>query len=121
MNTDSESSGSSTPAKPPQADFSEVAGADTSPKDEALAAMEKALDAEKDARLEERFLWILVCVVLIDVIWFANSPNPTYPVVILVLQIIGLVILARRMGVEEPTLLLERVLMGIGQRGQGGN
>lgn len=101
-------------------DFSEVTGATPSPKDEALAALETELDEVKDARIEERFLWILLCVVLVDVIWFSNSPNPTFPIVILVLEIIGLFILARRMGVEEAERLLERVLHGLGQRGQGG-
>ncbi|MBV9551124.1 MAG: hypothetical protein JO256_15760 [Alphaproteobacteria bacterium] len=88
-----------------------------SPKDEALAALGKELDAEKDNRVEERFLWILLTVILVDVIWFGNSPNPAFPVVILILQVIGLFILARRMGVDEAQGLLERVLHGIGQRG----
>jgi hypothetical protein len=112
-----ESSSSDQPNSP---DFSQVTGADPSPKDEALAALEKDLEGVKDARVEERFLWIIAMVILVDVIWFENSPNPAFPIVILVLELIALIILGRRMGVSEATRLLERILQGIGQRGQGG-
>ena len=116
MNTTPTPASSSNAETPP--DFSEVTDEPADPKDEALAALEKALDDEKDARQEERFLWLLLAVILVDVIWFSNSPNPTFPIVVLILEIVGLFILARRMGVEEAVGLLERILQGIGQRGQ---
>jgi hypothetical protein len=82
-------------------------------KDEALVALEKQLEAAKDARREERFMWIVVVVILVDVLWFRNAPNATFPVVILVLEAVVLFILANRMGVDEAKGLFERLLQSI--------
>jgi hypothetical protein len=86
-------------------------------KDEALDSLSKQLEAAKDARCEERFLWIIVCVILVDVLWFRNAPNPTFPVVILVLEAAGLFLLANRMGVEEPKALFLTVIQRLTQNG----
>lgn len=88
-------------------------------KDDALAALELQLQAEKDARLEERFVWIVVSVILVDVIWFQDAANATIPVVVMILQLIALMVLARRMGVDDYVQLLGRILASIGNKGAG--
>src|SRR4051812_21818516 len=102
---------------PPSADFSQLSnGGDdhgTTPKDEALAALESDLQQEKDSRMEERFLWVVAVAILVDVIWFRDSPNPTFPIVVLVLELIALTILARRWGVEEVSSLVERIIHSV--------
>jgi hypothetical protein len=120
MNT---KSGSETPSSSAATDFTKLTGDDkTEPetkKDSALAALEGQLQAEKDARMEERFIWVVICVILIDVIWLRTSPNATFPIVILILELIALLVLARRMGVHDFVKLIDRILYGFGQKGTG--
>lgn len=104
----------------PTPNFAILAAADgESKKDDALAALESAVQAEKDARMEERFVWIVIAVILVDVIWFRNSPNPTFPIAALILELIALLVIARRMGVKDYVQLMDRILQGFGQRGGG--
>lgn len=87
-------------------------------KDEALDALAKQLEAAKDGRREERFLWIVVVVILVDVLWFRNASNPVIPIVVLLLEAVILFILAKRMGIEEVSQLFERLMQGITRTGQ---
>lgn len=70
--------------------------------------------------MEERFVWIIVCVILVDVLWFRSSSNAILPVIVLVLEAVIMFLLAKRMGVDELTRLLENVIQSIGQRGGQG-
>jgi hypothetical protein len=76
--------------------------------DEALASLEKRGESEEDKRLEERFLWIVVCTMLLNIIWFRDSANATLPVVALVLELMVLVILARKCHVDEAVILIHK-------------
>lgn len=87
---------------------------------EAAARLGDELEAVKDARKEERFLWILIVTILLDVIWFADSSNPTLPVVVLILQLVVLVIIARRMGIDDVVGLIDRLLHSVGSKAGGG-
>lgn len=106
-----------------ETDFSQLTGEDDgapdSKKDSALASLEERLQDEKDARMEERFIWIVVCVILIDVVWLRTSPNATFPIVILILELIALLVIARRMKVNDFVRLIDRILYGFGQKGAG--
>lgn len=110
----SDSSESNTTNPADLSSLAQAGGDATDPKDGALAALEAKLDHEKDARMEERFLWVVACVVLIDVIWFKDAANPTFPIVIMVLELVALAILARRWQVEEISSLVERVIQSVG-------
>lgn len=84
----------------------EVLSPDTpTKKDDSLASLEAKLVEEKDARKEERFVWIVITIILGDCIMFMNMANPTAPVVILTLELVLLVILAKRLGIEKTEAL----------------
>lgn len=87
---------------------------------EAAARLGDELEAAKDARKEERFVWIVIVTILVDVLWFANSPNPTLPVVVLILELVVLVVLARRMGIDDVVELIDRLLHTVGSKAGGG-
>lgn len=74
----------------------------------AAASLETQLDQEKDARREERFVWIVVCVILIDVIWLRSAHNVTMAVAVVVLELVILFIIAKRLGIEEIPEFLSR-------------
>lgn len=87
---------------------------------EAAARLGDELEAVKDARKEERFIWILIVTILLDVIWFADSSNATLPIVVLILQLVVLVIIARRMGIDDVVALIDRLLHSVGSKAGGG-
>lgn len=68
------------------------------------------LEREKDRRLEERFLWILVVTLVVDVIVFSNVTHVGGSIVIGVIQILALLILARRMGIEEVSAYIDKLV-----------
>lgn len=84
---------------------------------DAAGKLGEQLEAEKDARKEERFLWITVVVILVDVLWFKDSSNPAIPLVVLVLQLIILIVLAKRLGIEDVVQLIDRLLHAVGNKG----
>ena len=94
--------------------------AEAEPKDEALQALQDELAALKDSRGEERFLWIVVCVILVDVLWFRDAENAVVPVIVLLLEVLVLFILAKRMGIEETRAILGRMMDGISRTSTGG-
>ena len=113
MSTESEP-----PSKP--VSFEGLGGEEPKTKtDDAFAIIEQQFKAEKDARSEERFIWIVVCTILVAVLWFRNATNPTLPLIVLILELIVLLVLARRMGIDEVAVLVDRILHSAGKRAGG--
>ena len=44
------------------------------PKDQTISSLEGTIEDLKDKHYEERFIWILVCVILADAFIFPTSP-----------------------------------------------
>ena len=80
------------------------------PRDQQVQELQEALAGERDARREERFLFIVVGVLLLDVVFFSVIDNFGGPLALLILQMLILVPLAKRMGMEEIATILDRVL-----------
>ena len=64
----------------------------------------------KDAVKEERFLWIATLVVIFDVFVFTLMENWGGPIAILMFQMVIMLILARKLGVEEIHSLIDKIL-----------
>lgn len=75
-----------------------------------VAELQKLLDAEKDARREERFLFIFIIVIMINFVLFNASENWGAPVALMILELLFLAFLAKRMGMEEVATLLDGVI-----------
>jgi TRAP-type C4-dicarboxylate transport system permease large subunit len=75
-----------------------------------IAVLEQQLEAERDARREERFVFIILCVILLNVVLFSVLDGLGGPLALLVLELIILVPLARRMGIDEIHQILSNVL-----------
>ena len=78
--------------------------------DRSIQELEKELTAEKEARREDRFFFIVICIILFDVICFTVMPNFGGPVAILILELLILIPLARRMGMEEIAEIINSVI-----------
>ncbi len=79
-------------------------------KDSQIDALQKKLDYERDARREERFIYIVVLVILLDIVFFSIMPSFGGPIALLILELLILIPLAKRMGMEEIATILDNVL-----------
>lgn len=86
------------------------------PLEDAVAALERENQALKDARLEERFCWILAATILFDMAIFANIQTVGVPLAILGLELLLIVVLARKCGVQQIVLFIDRVVDGLTKR-----
>ena len=79
---------------------------------------EDVVDLSRNNR-EERFGWVIICVILVDVIWFRNAPNPAFPIAILILELAALFILARRLRLPDILTFIQ-LLIARAQDNRGG-
>ena len=75
-----------------------------------IQELQNDLAEEKDARLEERFAFIVVGVILLDVVFFSVIPTLAGPLALVVLELLILIPLARRMGKDEVARIITAVI-----------
>ena len=96
---------------PSDSSFSELLkGAAPSKADQQIEELQKELEKERDARREERFIFIVVLTLLLDIILFTFLPSVSGPLAIVTLELLILIPLANRMGVQEIAQMLDRAL-----------
>lgn len=88
------------------------------PAADALGKLSDELELLKDARLEERFGWICVCIILLDTILFDKMESWSGPIIIGAIELILLVVLARRFGIQEVSQMLAKFLDRAAERSQ---
>lgn len=76
----------------------------------ASASLEADLQNERDGRKEERFIFIVIIVSLVDTILFMQLENWTGPVIIGLIQLIALMVYARRSNIDEIVQLMDRLI-----------
>jgi hypothetical protein len=82
----------------------------TSEKDEALEAVQRELLAESDARREERFVWMCVVIMLFDIFTFKDMETWSGPLIIGVIQVIFIVAVGRKWGMDHIWTITERLV-----------
>lgn len=92
------------------ADFDELMQNEASKRERQLTLLQEQLTHEKDARREDRFMFIVVAVLLLDVTFFSVLPNFGGPLALFVLELLILIPLARRMGMEEIARICGQVI-----------
>jgi len=90
----------------PQGTFETPPAAEAVDRAEALA---RDLRDEKEFRQDERFLFLVAIIILLDVIVFDAVGGWIAPVALVILELAFLVVLARLMGVEEVVDLAKRL------------
>ncbi|MCY4306167.1 MAG: hypothetical protein OXC62_15535 [Aestuariivita sp.] len=109
-------------SEPKKSDDDDIQDLSISPnvtsQDQSIQELEKELTAEKDARREERFFCIVICIIFFDVVCFTVMPNFGGPFAILVLELLILIPLARRMGMEEIAEILNSVITRLAGKGK---
>ena len=88
---------------------------------EALDTVQRNLDAEIEARKEERFYLICIIVIIIDIFTFQDMQTWSAPVSIAFIEFIFLISLARKLGVDHIWTLTEKIIdKWNGSVGKGG-
>ncbi|MEP0234158.1 MAG: hypothetical protein ABJ360_12525 [Roseobacter sp.] len=90
--------------------FDSLISREASKKDKQIDELQSQLAYEKDARQEDRFVGIVCLVLLLDVVFFSVMPTFGGPLALLVLELLVLIPLAKRMGMQEIAQILSRVL-----------
>lgn len=67
----------------------------------ALADAQNEISALRDQISEERVGWLVVCVILFNCMFLLEADNWAGPIIIGIMELSGLAIIAKRMGVEE--------------------
>lgn len=92
-----------------KADLLAVSADEDKPKDDTIAELEKRVQGLENRLYEERFIWVLITVILIDFLLFPDIESWSAPIVIGVLQLIGLFVLAERCKVDAILPLIDRI------------
>lgn len=88
--------------------------------DDAVVELEQKLEAEKDRRLEERFVWVAVTTILLTVLILHDAESEMLPIAVVLLELPLLFWLAKKMGVESVAELFDRLISDIGKNKNGG-
>lgn len=76
----------------------------------ASASLEQELQRERDSRKEERFIFILIIISLVDTILFMQLESWAGPVIIGLIQLVALMVYARRSNIDEIVQLMDRLI-----------
>jgi hypothetical protein len=106
------------PKDPPDKGFSILTSTDVTVQDQQVSELQKQLVDEKDARKEDRFVFIVLIVLLLDVVFFTVMPTFGGPLALLILELLVLIPLAKRMGMEEIAEILSRVLHRVADKAE---
>lgn len=99
----------------PTVSFNEL-GTDVTKRDQQIEELQEKLTQEQDARREERFVFIVLFILLLDVVFFSVMPTFGGPLALAVLELLILIPLARRMGMEEIAGIIARVIDNVAGR-----
>jgi hypothetical protein len=81
----------------------------------ALGELANELERERDARKEERFLLVMIVVVIADAYMFSQMENWTGPLVIGVIELVAIAVIARKWGIQEVAQFLSMFFQRIAE------
>lgn len=88
------------------------------PRDEQIAVLENQVQELKDRNYEERFLWTIAIMVIIDAYIFSHIENWAGAVVIGILELIAVIVLADRYKVNTVAPLIDKLTGAFGTLGR---
>ncbi|MEM1149312.1 MAG: hypothetical protein AAGI03_01980 [Pseudomonadota bacterium] len=83
---------------------------DDEEKDRLINSLQNQLIKEQDRRAEERFAWFAALNIIADLLVFPNLSTWSAPVSIAVIQILLLIVLGRKWGVDDIWTLTEKMI-----------
>ena len=77
---------------------------------EKIAQLERQLESERDCRREDRFVSLVIILILLDIILLNQAQNTAVVIVVFVLELLFLIVVAKRLGVEQIVGILDKLL-----------
>ena len=87
--------------------------------DAEIERLSSQLTEESDRRKEERFGWICALLALVNYLLLKDVGNFFTPLVVIVFELIALLVLARRSGLEYVELIISRLIGSVTGRLNG--
>ena len=84
---------------------------------EKIEALEARLEREQDGRREDRFVCLIIALMLLDILLLNGAVNVSVGIIVFVLQLVFLLVVAKRMGVEQIAGILDRILNTFAKKG----
>lgn len=81
--------------------------------------LQEQIQQLKDSKREDRFVFITVAILLLNVVFFSVMPTFGGPLALVILELIILVPLARKLGMEEIVQIISRTLDRISAKDNG--
>jgi hypothetical protein len=81
---------------------------------EQVSILTRNYETERNDRKEERFIWILILIIIIDFEFFTIMQNVAGPIIIGLIELILILILAERCGIDRVLPLIDKVLSAVG-------
>ena len=81
---------------------------------EQVSILTRNYESERNDRNEERFIWILVLLIIVDFEFFTIMQNIVGPIVIGCIETLLIFVLAERCGIDGVLPLIDRVLSAVG-------
>lgn len=79
----------------------------------ALASVQEQLAQEREKRREERFIWIVVSTILLDLFLLDRKDSATTTILVFVLELIAIVVVVRRLGIKNAAVFIDRITTAI--------
>lgn len=86
------------------------------PLSEKIESLEKQLEAERDCRREDRFLALIIIVIVLDIWMLDKVQNIAVPLIVFVLELMFFLAVAKRMGIQQIAGILDSVLSHFARR-----
>ena len=82
-----------------------------------IELLEQELERERDERREDRFLCLIIVLMLVDILLLDGAANSAVVFVVFVLQVVFLFVIAKRLGIEQMVGILNRMINTFTKRG----
>lgn len=87
-----------------------------SKKDQELDRLTSRLEELEDRRKEERFGWIVALLAIVNYLLLRDVANLVTPLIVFIFELIALLVLARRLGVEYIEIIISRLIGSVTKR-----
>lgn len=95
---------------PPKAVDENLFAVTVTKKDKELERLQSKLQEIEDSRKEERFGWIVAILAIVNYILLKDVQSILTPLIVVVFELLALLILARRSGLEYIEILISKLI-----------
>ena len=85
-------------------------------KDKELERLQSKIQEVEDSRKEERFGWIVAVLAIVNYLLLKDVTNLITPIIVFIFELVALLILARRSGLEYIELIVSRLIGSVTKR-----